>query len=55
MYNGELVKLRAYKEEDIERAEKEYHDSTEEGYNYMFMGLKELVETGKVSYTGEGN
>lgn len=41
--------------EDIERAEKEYHDSTEEGYNYMFMGLKELVETGKVSYTGEGN
>lgn len=42
-------------EEDIQKAEQAYRDSTEEGYNYMFMGLKELVETGKVSYTGEGN
>lgn len=24
----------------------------EHGWNLMFMGLKELVETGKVSYTG---
>ena len=45
----------SHTKEDIEKAEKEYHESTEEGYNYMFMGLKELVETGKVSYTGEGN
>lgn len=40
---------------DIKKAEKEYRDSTEQGYTYMFMGLKELVETGQVSYTGEGN
>ncbi|WP_026867008.1 SRPBCC family protein [Jeotgalicoccus marinus] len=39
-------------EDDIQKAEKAYRDSTEEGYNYMFMGLKELVETEKVSYTG---
>lgn len=44
-----------WSEEDIQKAEKAHIDSTEEGYNYMFMGLKELVETGKVSYTGEGN
>lgn len=44
-----------WSEEDIKKAKKEYRDSTEEGYNYMFMGLKELVETGKVSYTDEGN
>ncbi len=42
-------------EEDIKKAEKEFHDSTEQGYTYMFMGLKELVETGKVSYKGEGH
>ena len=45
----------SWTKEDIEKAEKEYHDSTEEGYNYMFMGLKELMETGKISYTGEGH
>ena len=38
--------------EDIEKALKEYHDGSETGWNYMFMGLKELTETGKVSYTG---
>ena len=37
---------------DIEKALVESHDQTEQGWNYMFMGLKELVETGKVSYTG---
>lgn len=37
---------------DIEKALKEYHDGSEHGWNLMFMGLKELVETGKVSYKG---
>lgn len=37
---------------DIEKALGEYHDGSEHGWNLMFMGLKELVETGKVSYTG---
>ena len=38
--------------EDIEKALKDYHDGSEHGWNLMFMGLKELTETGKVSYTG---
>ncbi|MBS4209509.1 SRPBCC domain-containing protein [Bacillus sp. FJAT-50079] len=37
---------------DIEKAHGEWHDSTEHGWNLMFMGLKELVETGKISYKG---
>jgi uncharacterized protein YndB with AHSA1/START domain len=37
---------------DIEKSLGEYHDGSEHGWNLMFMGLKELVETGKVSYTG---
>lgn len=37
---------------DIEKALQEYHDSSEQGWNFMFMGLKELVETGKISYKG---
>ncbi|RDW16106.1 ATPase [Oceanobacillus arenosus] len=37
---------------DIEKAIKEHRDGTEQGWHYMFMGLKELVETGKVSYQG---
>ncbi|MGF9908705.1 SRPBCC family protein [Brevibacillus porteri] len=37
---------------DIEKALKEYHDGSEHGWNLMFMGLKELVETGKISYQG---
>lgn len=37
---------------DIEKAHVEWHDSTEQGWYYMFMGLKELLETGKISYTG---
>ncbi|MEK3889779.1 SRPBCC family protein [Bacillus sp. FSL K6-3431] len=37
---------------DIDKALVEYHDGSEHGWNLMFMGLKELVETGKVSYTG---
>ncbi|MBA9026053.1 SRPBCC family protein [Peribacillus huizhouensis] len=39
-------------ESDIEKALGEYHDGSEHGWNLMFMGLKELVETGKISYTG---
>ena len=37
---------------DIEKALEEYRVGSEHGWNLMFMGLKELVETGKVSYTG---
>jgi uncharacterized protein YndB with AHSA1/START domain len=37
---------------DIEKALREYHDGSEHGWNLMFMGLKELVETGQVSYKG---
>ncbi|SOC06455.1 uncharacterized protein YndB with AHSA1/START domain [Ureibacillus xyleni] len=39
-------------ESDIEKAHIEWRDSTEQGWHYMFMGLKELLETGKISYTG---
>ena len=37
---------------DIEKALGEYRDGSEYGWNLMFMGLKELVETGIVSYKG---
>lgn len=37
---------------DIEKALGEHYDGSEHGWNLMFMGLKELLETGKVSYTG---
>ena len=39
-------------ESDIEKAHGEWRDSTEQGWYYMFMGLKELLETGKISYQG---
>lgn len=39
-------------EADIEKAHEEWRSSTEQGFNYMFMGLKELVETGNISYKG---
>lgn len=39
-------------ESDIEKALGESRDGTEHGWNLMFMGLKELVMTGKVSYQG---
>ncbi|WP_408009838.1 SRPBCC domain-containing protein [Pseudalkalibacillus sp. A8] len=39
-------------EADIEKALGEYHEGTEHGWNLMFMGLKELVETGKISFKG---
>ncbi|MEK4423960.1 SRPBCC family protein [Solibacillus sp. FSL K6-1523] len=35
---------------DIEKAEKEYVASSEQGWHYMFLGLKQLVETGKINY-----
>lgn len=37
---------------DIVKALDEMRDGTEHGWNLMFMGLKELVETGKASYQG---
>ncbi|MGQ7278831.1 SRPBCC family protein [Brevibacillus thermoruber] len=37
-------------EKDIEQALREYHDSTEQGWNFMFLGVKQLVETGKINY-----
>lgn len=37
---------------DIEKALGEYHDGSEHGWNLMFLGMKELVETGKISYEG---
>lgn len=37
---------------DTVKALDEMREGTEQGWNLMFMGLKELVETGKVSYQG---
>ena len=37
-------------EEDIEKALGEYNSQTEQGWFYMFEGLKQLVETGKINY-----
>ena len=37
---------------DIEKALGDMRDGTEHGWNLMFMGLKELLETGEVSYKG---
>ena len=39
-------------ETDIKKALGEHYGGTEQGWNYMFMGLKELLETGKISYQG---
>ena len=36
--------------EDIEKAHEEWKKETEQGWHYMFLGLKELVETGKITY-----
>ena len=36
--------------EDIEKAHEEWKKQTEQGWHYMFLGLKELVETGKITY-----
>lgn len=37
-------------EKDIEKALGEYKTQTEQGWGYMFEGLKQLVETGKINY-----
>ena len=37
-------------EADIEKAEVEYRDGSEQGWNLMFGGLKQLVETGKIVF-----
>jgi len=36
--------------EDINKALKEYQDGSEQGWDLMFRGLKQLVETGKINY-----
>ena len=36
--------------EDIEKAHEDWKKETEQGWHYMFLGLKELVETGKITY-----
>lgn len=37
-------------EADIEKALVEFHDGSEHGWNLMFKGLKQLVETGEIQY-----
>lgn len=37
-------------EKDIENALSEYNSETKQGWGYMFEGLKQLVETGKINY-----
>jgi len=39
-------------ESDIQKALGEFSGETEHGWNLMFMGLKELLETGEMSYKG---
>jgi len=36
--------------EDVERALHEYNNSSEHGWNLMFGGLKQLLETGTIEY-----
>lgn len=38
----------SWSDDDIENAMKEYSEQSEEGWNRMFDGLKQLVETGEV-------
>jgi uncharacterized protein YndB with AHSA1/START domain len=35
---------------DIQKAQEDYNAQTEQGWHYMFLGLKQLVETGKIEY-----
>lgn len=37
-------------DQDIEKAQNEYKTQSEQGWGYMFEGLKQLVETGKINY-----
>lgn len=41
-----------WNESDLAAALGEYHDGTEQGWNLMFMGLKQLLEEGFISYKG---
>ncbi|MFE4349884.1 SRPBCC domain-containing protein [Peribacillus butanolivorans] len=41
---------KGWTEEDIEKVQNEYNSQTEQGWGYMFEGLKQLVETGKINY-----
>lgn len=37
-------------EDDIQKAHVDYKNQTGQGWGYMFDGLKQLVETGKINY-----
>ncbi|WP_213423747.1 SRPBCC family protein [Bhargavaea massiliensis] len=39
-------------ESEIGKAQQEFYDSTEQGWNLMFQGLKALLETGENPYKG---
>ncbi|KAA9023995.1 SRPBCC family protein [Niallia endozanthoxylica] len=37
-------------EKEVKKVEKEYYEGSEHGWNLMFLGLKQLVETGNINY-----
>ncbi|PYZ96537.1 ATPase [Alteribacter lacisalsi] len=41
---------RTWTEEEIEKALSDHYDQTEHGWTLMFTGLKELAETGKITF-----
>lgn len=45
-----VIHEEGWTEEDIEKAHVEWERETEQGWHYMFLGLKQLVETGKIEY-----
>ena len=45
-----VIHEEGWTEEDIEKAHVEWERETEQGWRYMFLGLKQLVETGKIEY-----
>lgn len=47
-----VIHEESWTESDIEKAVEEHYDGSEHGWNLMFMGLKELLETGEISYKG---
>lgn len=45
-----VIHEKGWTKEDIEKAHEEWKKETEQGWYYMFLGLKQLVETGKITY-----
>ena len=45
-----VIHEEGWTKEDIEKAHEEWKKETEQGWYYMFLGLKQLVETGKITY-----